>query len=91
MKKKKGWQPDAACVAVRSCVRFCVLLWGASDYPDLFPGVLSAPVCTVNAVEVIIVGAEGGGVEEGGIILLAISTFPPHRPLQLTTLSLTAL
>lgn len=77
--KKKGWQPDAeaACVAVRSRVLFCVLLWGASDYSDLFPGVLSAPVCTVNAIEVIIVGAEGGGVGEGGIILLAISTHPP--------------
>ena len=53
---------------------------------------LSAPV---NAVDVIIVGAEGGGVGEG-IILLAISTPPPththtHRPLQLTSLSLTAL
>lgn len=68
---KKNNKRDARLTLPRRvllCARVCfrVLLWGASDYPDLLSRRLSAPVCTVNAVEVIIVGAEGGGVGGGG-------------------------
>lgn len=64
-KKKGGSLTPKPRVLLCARVHFCMLLWEASDYPDLFAGVLSAPVRTVNAIEVIIVVAEGGGVGGG--------------------------
>lgn len=94
-KKQKGCRADSAAARVALRSRVCSgAPVGRFGLPRPLSRRLSAPVCTVNAVEVIIVGAEGGGVGGRGIILLAISTSPPppaHRPLQLTTLSLTAL
>lgn len=77
------------------CTRVCVCVFlgapvGSFRLPRPLSRRLSAPVCTVNAVEVIIVRAEGGGVGEGDNPS-GNQHIPPHRPLQLTTLSLTAL
>lgn len=65
-KKKERCQADseAACVALHSCV-FLGAPVGSFRLPQPLSRRLSAPVCTVNAVEVIIVGAEGGGEGEG--------------------------
>lgn len=63
VKKKKDGR-----LTLKRRVLLCVFLGapaGSFRLPRPLSRRLSAPVCTVNAVEVIIVGAEGGDVGEG--------------------------